>query len=158
MKKCFLKFYKSGRAITRLLVIAAIFFALALFIIFLINFQSKVGGIVSEDEIVKLSGWDTQESSDTLVAVRYRDDLVDLSHNRFDVFIPEDQTLVNGLWYDKANKYLIISLNGVYYHYCDLSEDVLLDLKTTVDIAEFYKNEIYETHDCHLGNIPRYID
>mgnify|MGYP001155946768 CR=1 FL=1 len=156
MTRCFLKFCKPGRAITRLLVIAAIFFALALFIIFLINFQSKVGGIVSEDEIIGLSGLESTKINDDLVAVKYRDDLVDLTDSRFEKFIPEDQSLVRGLWYDMENKYLIIDLNGVYYHYCDLSEDTLLDLKTAGEIAEFYKNEIYETHDCRFGLIPQY--
>ena len=90
------------------------------------------------------------------VSVRYRSDPVDLAvPGRFELLIP-DSTLVDAVAYDPTNGYLLIALDGVWYHYCRVPDGVWDRLSTAASAGSFYNAELRGSFDCRAGGIPSY--
>src|SRR5690606_18386315 len=51
-----------------------------------------------------------------LVSIKYRTDQVDLNNQGFEHLNTSKSSFIRGAWYDKRNSYLVINLNGIYYH------------------------------------------
>lgn len=49
------------------------------------------------------------------VDVKYRDTPVNVAASQFEYLNTDISTFIDGAWYDKQNKYMIIKLNEVYF-------------------------------------------
>jgi len=92
------------------------------------------------------------------VDVKYRG-LVDLK--TFECRDINRSSFIQRVCYDKAQSYMIISLHGTYYHYCELppaTYDGLMDAPST---GHFYNQNIKGSgsdgpYDCRTHRIPNY--
>lgn len=65
-------------------------------------------------------------------------------------------SFVNRVCYDKATRYMLISLRGAYYHYCRLPPSVVASLLQAESIGRHYNANIKGKFDCRQGGIPAY--
>lgn len=76
------------------------------------------------------------------VSIQYYDELVDLADSRFEYLDTTKSSFVNGAWYDKNEKYMVIKLNEAYYHYSEVPFTVWEGLKTADSYGTFYNEYI----------------
>lgn len=85
------------------------------------------------------------------VMVKYRSkNPVDVSNPLFVSFLPNDTT-VKKVYYDATNKYLIVQLKNIYYHYCRVDATTWNNWKNATDADGFYKAEMQGNFDCRKG-------
>ena len=70
-------------------------------------------------------------------------------------------SFIQRVCYDKAQSYMIISLKGTYYHYCELSPATLDGLMGAPSMGQFYNQNIKGTRsngpcDCRTHRVPTY--
>jgi hypothetical protein len=70
------------------------------------------------------------------VYVKYRGE-VDLKS--FDCKDITRSSLINRVCYDEANEYMLVSLNGTYYHYCAIDGATVSALLAADSMGRFYK-------------------
>lgn len=90
------------------------------------------------------------------VKVKYRDDAVNISDPRWDKLINKESTFVDGAWYDVANEYMIINLNGTYYHYCGLPTSIWAQFNNASSYGSYYNQNIKGNYDCRIYRVPSY--
>ncbi len=90
------------------------------------------------------------------VSIEYRDTPVNIASSKFEYLNTDRSSFINGAWYDKKNKYMIISLNEVYYHYCGMPESVWMDFTRAESFGRFYNQAIKGQYDCRKGHVPDY--
>jgi len=94
-------------------------------------------------------------NQENYIVVKYRADSVNINSPVFE-HIPTSSSVVNGLWYDQANKYMIIKLNSTYYHYCGLSATEWTSFKNASSYGTYYNAKIKGNYDCRVGYVPKY--
>jgi hypothetical protein len=70
-------------------------------------------------------------------------------------------SFIQRVCYDKAQSYMIISLRGTYYHYCELPSATLDGLMGAPSMGQFYNQNIKGSgsdgpYDCRTHRIPSY--
>ena len=90
------------------------------------------------------------------VAVKYRPDPVDIAHPRFVYVNGGSSSLVRAAFYDPANNYMVISLDGTSYHYCGMPDSVWSAFKASSSLGSFYNTEVNVRYDCRSGHVPAY--
>lgn len=90
-----------------------------------------------------------------IVNIKHSSISVDLNNSNFEDF-HKPSSFIGGAWYDKKYSYLIIKLNGVYYHYCGLPVSTWSDFKEAPSLGKFYNQYIKEKFDCRFDIIPDY--
>ncbi len=65
----------------------------------------------------------------------------------------ERSSFVRRVCYDKANQYMLISLNGVYYHYCAIDAATVASLMSADSVGSYYNATIKGRFDCRIGLI-----
>lgn len=98
----------------------------------------------------------TETTSAFFVSVKYRDTPVNLASGRFTYLSTEESSLVRGAWYDASNEYLVIALDGIYYHYCGLPTHVWVAFQDAGSFGAFYNSRLKGNYDCRLGHVPSY--
>ena len=73
-----------------------------------------------------------------LVWVKYRPTPVNVSHPRFKYLDTSRSSFVTGAWYDESNSYMIIGLNGTYYHYCRMPGSSWNSFRTADSFGRHY--------------------
>ena len=68
----------------------------------------------------------------------------------------EASSLVDRVCYDEARRYMVISLKGVYYHYCEIERTVVDSLVKAESKGTFYSINIKGRFDCRLYPTPEY--
>lgn len=68
----------------------------------------------------------------------------------------ENSSLVNRICYDETKHYMIISLQGVYYHYCEIGKAIVDNLLKAESKGAFYNAQIKGHFDCRLYPTPEY--
>jgi KTSC domain len=92
------------------------------------------------------------------VDVKYRG-LVDLK-----TFACKDtprSSFIRRVCFDKAQSYMLISLNGTYYHYCELPAATFDAFMTAPSMGQFYNQKIKGSgsdgpFDCRTHLLPKY--
>jgi hypothetical protein len=87
------------------------------------------------------------------VSVKYRGE-IDLKP-----FVCTDITrssFINRVCYDGANDYMLISLNGIYYHYCEIDNGTVSALMSAESMGRYYNASIRGRFDCRTHRIPMY--
>lgn len=88
------------------------------------------------------------------VDIKYRDDDVDIS--TFEKLNTASSSWIYGAWYDEENEYMVINLEGVYYHYCEMPEDKWEDFEVADSFGDYYSESIRGKYDCRLNYVPSY--
>jgi len=70
-------------------------------------------------------------------------------------------SFIQRVCYDKAQSYMIISLRGTYYHYCELPPATFDGLMGAPSMGQFYNQNIKGSgsdgpFDCRTHRIPSY--
>ena len=87
------------------------------------------------------------------VYVKYRGE-VDLRF--FDCSDITRSSFINRVCYDRRNEYMLISLNGTFYHYCEIDAGTVSSLLNAPSMGRFYNASIKGQFDCRVHRVPGY--
>ena len=88
-----------------------------------------------------------------VVYVKYRG-AVDLAP--FSCQTTGESSLVNRICYDAKERYLLVSLKGTYYHYCEISNAAVSGWLRAQSKGRFYLAYVKGKYDCRTGHVPAY--
>jgi hypothetical protein len=66
-------------------------------------------------------------------------------------------SFIDRVCYDQRNEYMLISLNGTYYHYCEMDAGTVSSLLTAPSMGRFYNARIKGAFDCRIHRVPSYL-
>ena len=87
------------------------------------------------------------------VYVKYRG-LVDLAP--FTCETITRSSFIQRVCYDSREQYMIINLQGIYYHYCEIDARTVDQLLTAQSMGRFYNAAIKGRFDCRIHRVPAY--
>jgi len=87
------------------------------------------------------------------VYVKYRGE-VDL--RLFDCTDITRSSFIRRVCYDQHNEYMLISLNGTFYHYCEIDAGTVSFLLDAPSMGRFYNANIKGRFDCRVNRVPAY--
>ena len=87
------------------------------------------------------------------VYAKYRGD-VDL--RSFDCWEVTRSSFIKRVCYDRRNEYMLISLNGTFYHYCEIDAGTVSSLLSAPSIERFYNARIKGQFNCRVHRMPEY--
>ena len=96
-------------------------------------------------------------NNQNLVYVKYRG-YVNIGSHNFAYLDTSKSSFVRGAWYDSGNNYIIINLNGTYYHYCGIPLRVWSAFSNASSFGSFYNVNIKGNFDCRVYFMPEYAD
>ena len=70
----------------------------------------------------------------------------------------ERSSFIKRVCYDASNQYMLISLNGTYYHYCAIDADTISSLLSAPSMGRLFNSEIKGRFDCRVNRVPSYGD
>lgn len=85
------------------------------------------------------------------VQVKYRG-LVDLAP--FECDDVSRSSLVTRLCYDARNKYVVVGLQGVYYHYCIVPASTVAAWRAAPSMGRFFNQSIKGNFGCRPSGVP----
>lgn len=65
-------------------------------------------------------------------------------------------SFIRRVCYDAANEYMLINLNGTYYHYCAIDEGTVSTFLAADSMGRFYNASIKGQFDCRENGAPEY--
>jgi hypothetical protein len=66
-------------------------------------------------------------------------------------------TIMKRVCYDEQNKYLLIEIGDVFYHYCEVSNQVVSALVRAPSVASYYNSKIRSgPYNCKSKRMPIY--
>jgi hypothetical protein len=89
------------------------------------------------------------------VFVKYRG-MVDVGNGHFQSYDLRPSSLVWEIYYDLPNNYLIVNLNGTYYHYCGIPQNVVNHWVSADSLGRFYGTYVKGNYDCRIHPVPKY--
>jgi hypothetical protein len=98
---------------------------------------------------VTLSGTAQAET----VNVKYRG-VVDLAP--FQCESINRSSLVTRVCYDRKEQYMVIGLQGTYYHYCEIDPGTVAALRGAESMGRYFNANIKGRFDCRTHRIPAY--
>lgn len=87
------------------------------------------------------------------VHVKYRG-VVDLAP--FKCEFATRSSLVTRVCYDRKEEYMIIGLQGTYYHYCGIDSGTVGALRNASSMGQYFKSNIKGRFDCRTARVPAY--
>jgi hypothetical protein len=87
------------------------------------------------------------------VFVKYRGE-VDLTP--FECTDVARSSFIDRVCYDRSNEYMLISLNGNFYHYCEIDAGTVSSLLNSPSMGSFYNASIKGAFDCRFHRMPSY--
>ena len=87
------------------------------------------------------------------VIVKYRGS-VDLAP--FQCEAVNRSSLVTRVCYDRKEQYMVIGLQGTYYHYCEIDAGTVAALRSADSMGRFYNSNIKGNFDCRTRRVPAY--
>lgn len=87
------------------------------------------------------------------VFVKYRGSL-DLQP--FDCEWITRSSLVKRLCYDPKHQYVVVNLNGTYYHYCAMPPGLVDAWRTADSMGRFFNSQVKGRFDCRISPPPDY--
>jgi hypothetical protein len=90
------------------------------------------------------------------VRISCRDDRVDLDSQAFTRYELPRSPLLQDLYYDSANQYLVLKLKHDYHHFCEVPADVVTGLAASDHIDGFYNRNIKGKYSCESCELPQY--
>lgn len=65
-------------------------------------------------------------------------------------------SLVTRVCYDRKEQYMVIGLQGTYYHYCEIDAATVSALRNAQSMGRFYNQAIKGRFDCRTRRVPAY--
>lgn len=65
-------------------------------------------------------------------------------------------SLVTRVCYDQKEQYMVIGLQGTYYHYCEIDAATVSALRNAQSMGRFYNQAIKGKFDCRTRRVPTY--
>lgn len=65
-------------------------------------------------------------------------------------------SVVRRVCYDQQERYMLISLNGTYYHYCEIGAQTVSGLLSADSIGRYYNTFVKGNFDCRINRMPSY--
>lgn len=65
-------------------------------------------------------------------------------------------SLVTRVCYDRKEQYMVIGLQGTYYHYCEIDPGTVAALRGAASMGRFYNSNIKGNFDCRTRRVPVY--
>jgi len=87
------------------------------------------------------------------VNVKYRGP-VDLAP--FQCEFVSKSSLVTRICYDRKERYMVLGLQGTYYHYCEIDGGTVAGLRGADSMGRFYNSRIKGNFDCRINRMPAY--
>src|SRR4051812_15837731 len=97
--------------------------------------------------------WPTEPAHAETVFVKYRGP-IDLAP--FQCRTIARSSLVNRVCYDGQERYMLISLQGTYYHYCGIDRQTVSHLLAAESMGTYYNSYIRGQFDCRVNRVPAY--
>lgn len=66
-------------------------------------------------------------------------------------------SFINRLCYDSQEGYVIVSLNGTYYHYCEVPAGVVNEWRQADSMGRYYNAHVKGRFDCRINRAPSYV-
>ena len=77
-----------------------------------------------------------------------------MSRNRLEAITRS--SFIEHVCYDAKNAYMLINLNGTWYHYCEIDQDTVSSLLAAEFMGRFYNASIKGNFDCRTHRVPAY--
>lgn len=92
------------------------------------------------------------------VSVKYRGDV---PLETFQCQHIDRSSVVKRVCYDATQQYMVISLNGTYYHYCEIDKGTVDGLLAAPSLGKYFNANIKGTgsdgpFDCRTHRVPEY--
>jgi len=87
------------------------------------------------------------------VNVKYRG-TVDLAP--FQCEWTKDGSRVTRLCYDARERYVIVNLQGTYYHYCEVPAGTVAQWRKSDSLGRFFDTRVKGNFDCRVNRVPSY--
>jgi KTSC domain len=65
-------------------------------------------------------------------------------------------SFIQRVCYDASNSYMLINLNGTWYHYCEIGPGMVSSLLAAESMGRFYNVSIKGNFDCWTHRVPDY--
>src|SRR5260221_14179207 len=65
-------------------------------------------------------------------------------------------SFIRRVCFDKSKSYMVISLNGTYYHYCSIPATTVDALLSADSMGRFFNAQVKGQYDCRLNPVPKY--
>src|SRR5262245_871356 len=65
-------------------------------------------------------------------------------------------SFIRRVCFDEAKSYMVISLNGTYYHYCGIPTTTVEALRDAESMGRFFNEQVKGRFDCRLNPVPKY--
>lgn len=91
------------------------------------------------------------------VYVKYRG-FVDTNNGHFKHYDLPSSSLVNDLYYDLRNKYVVVQLKSAYYHYCSVPQFIVDNWVSSYSLGSYYFQKIKGNYDCRYNFMPTYTE
>jgi hypothetical protein len=65
-------------------------------------------------------------------------------------------SFINRLCYDAKESYVLVSLNGTYYHYCEVPSSIVDQWLTADSMGTYYNANVKGHYDCRTHRMPNY--
>ncbi|MBK7136771.1 MAG: KTSC domain-containing protein [Rhodocyclales bacterium] len=65
-------------------------------------------------------------------------------------------SLVTRVCYDRKEQYMVIGLQGTYYHYCEIDPGTVSALRGAQSMGRFFNSNIKGRFDCRMNRVPTY--
>jgi hypothetical protein len=87
------------------------------------------------------------------VVVKYRG-AVDLKPFKCETIY--QSSVVKRLCYDAKEGYVVVNLNGTYYHYCEVPAYVVSGWRASNSMGDFFHKNVKGHFDCRVNRVPQY--
>lgn len=99
---------------------------------------------------------ETQTHHANYVTIKYRNDEVDVANPIFEELNTSKSSWIRGAWYDDSNVYMVINLQGTYYHYCGLTQSTWNSFRKASSFGSHYNKYLKGNYDCRINYVPQY--
>jgi hypothetical protein len=65
-------------------------------------------------------------------------------------------SLVTRVCYDRKEQYMVIGLQGTYYHYCEIDAGTVAALRGAESMGRYFNANIKGNFDCRTHRVPAY--
>lgn len=90
------------------------------------------------------------------INVKYRNGAIDVDNGSFVELQLKDSSLVKEIFYDQANKYLLVRLQHTFYHYCSIPASVVDSWVSSPSLGKYYNANVEGNYDCRIYPTPEY--
>lgn len=81
---------------------------------------------------------------------------VNISNGHFIGYQFNNSSTVKQIYYDKVNQYLLVDLDGAFYHHCAVPIETVNVWISLSSIDEFYSENVQGSYDCRINPMPEY--